>query len=246
MSLTLSPSAVGDVARWSVAKDPVAAMDLGMAADGHARVYVDSQVQNCLVQTTTDFGYPSVATYDGATSDIWYPVPMANGAAALVAIALVNSRHHTWQLQVAKKRTIEAVAINVTAGVAGSAARLALYANTAGTGYPAALLVDFGELNLATNGIKSITGLSTQLVPGTFYWFDVWNTGTSTCRGPQLGASLPIPLGFENTLGTAPAVCWNVTEAFVSGTPAVNPYTAGGVRQMTTSGAVTAFIRYSA
>lgn len=60
--------------------------------------------------------------------------------------------------------TFTKMSINVQTAEAGKSARVGLYSMT--NGVPAALFVDAGAVSIATTGVKEITGLTVNIVPG--------------------------------------------------------------------------------
>lgn len=65
--------------------------------------------------------------------------------------------------------TIDRLVLEPTGSVATSVARVGIY-STASTGYPDALLVDSGEMNLATGGTAVTATVSLAVTAGTQYW----------------------------------------------------------------------------
>lgn len=90
-------------------------------------------------------------------------------AAAIAANRLCASPHI-----IARRSTIDRIAIKVTALAAGSHCRLGIY-DSDGV-YPKNLVLDAGEIDSSTTGFKAIV-IDRQLNPG-LYWFAVVSDGT--------------------------------------------------------------------
>jgi hypothetical protein len=93
------------------------------------------------------------------------------------------------------------IAFNVTYNVTGSYARLGIYEDN-GKCYPGKLLLDAGEVNTGTNGVKQIT-ISKILKNGKLYWLSLLDSGAITVRGAALTSALITFFGLSSTLGTA-------------------------------------------
>ena len=150
----------------------------------------------------------------GSTLNRWYPmagwtadVLSSGGSGAadkLRALPIVIGIGHT----------IEQVAINVTVAIGGSNVRLGIYADD-GTGYPGALVADFGSVSSATTGVKTITGLSYQIQNDKRYWMAIWQSGAAQSRGVTPAALFPCN-GTDSALGTTMAVGWEASLAYTT------------------------------
>ncbi len=125
---------------------------------------------------------------------------------------------------VSESITLDRIGVVVSSNAATAKARIGIYTSTSSTNlYPNALLVDSGELDVATTGLKSAT-ISQALTPGTLYWL-ACVTGTVAPNLRSLGTAQAIPsLGFDNVF-VGPGAGWIV--AFTYGA-LPDPFTAGG------------------
>jgi hypothetical protein len=112
-------------------------------------------------------------------------------------------------------RTFSSIAISVSAAVASSNARLALYNIDQATGRPGSVLVDAGEVTTATTGLRAIT--INQAITTGIYCGAVWTSAAITIRivsaaycpavcGIRLGNASPHPVAAFTrnvTYGTA-------------------------------------------
>ncbi len=96
---------------------------------------------------------------------------------------------------------LDTIAMEVTTLGAGSAARVGIYKNTAGgILYPSSLVLDSGEFDTTSTGVKSASGLSVPVAPG-LYWL------AYLCRATAPGIrAVAIPglghmLGLPSTMG---------------------------------------------
>jgi hypothetical protein len=141
--------------------------------------------------------------------------------------------------------TIDRIAFEVTTGgTAGSKARVGIYAATSQTNiYPNALIVDGGEFDTTTTGIKSAT-ISTVLTPNVRYWAAyLCGTAAPTIRTPinsMLDGSI---IGISNSIGNAMPP-WGLRVAQTYGAlPGTFPASAGFGTTETPAGI---FLRYLA
>lgn len=111
---------------------------------------------------------------------------------------------------------VDRIDVEVSAVVAASFARLAIYSDTSGS--PGALLRD-GTLPIdcAIAGLKSATVSSVTLSAGTVYWLAVLSSSTQTFRGVAVGALMPMLV--DATLNTT-YVHKRQTQTYASGMPA--------------------------
>lgn len=98
----------------------------------------------------------------------------------------------------------------VAAGLAGSLARIGLYADN-GSMYPGALLFDSGDLNISTAGVKS-AALNLTLDRGIYWLASIVNDDNPGWMYHDWAAMLQ--LGVDGTLTGSPAVGWKVAQAF--------------------------------
>ncbi|WP_104084263.1 hypothetical protein [Cryobacterium sp. Y11] len=110
--------------------------------------------------------------------------------------AFANQQMWAAPLWVPRAITIDRLACEVTALVAGSTVRLGLYGSTA-EDTPGALVLDAGTVDSATTGIKEILALSTRIPAGLYWLAAVSQGGTPTLR--SIGNSSAPPVA--STLG---------------------------------------------
>jgi hypothetical protein len=112
--------------------------------------------------------------------------------------------------------TLDRIAINVTVLGVASAARIGIYQATSETNlYPNARIVDSGELDTSSAGIKSAT-ISTTLQGGTLYWLVfVANNSLATISCLALANLYPI-FGLDNAFSTTLGVGLSVSYTFAA------------------------------
>lgn len=129
-----------------------------------------------------------------------------------VTLASANMMYATAFLAFAPQ-TFTKISINVTAGAASASCEIGVYANAGGK--PGSLLVDAGNVSVATTGIKEITGVSIALTPG-WWWEAVVCNGTPglTTFGASGGAGgTPWQLGYFS-LGSSPNLAYAVSQTY--------------------------------
>ncbi len=122
--------------------------------------------------------------YDGMSAfggDVTSALPSINVAVA-TPILVVGSRNR------GAIAAIDRLGIYVTTLHAAKVARLGLY-DSATDGRPGTLVVDGGEVSVATTGLKTVT-VSASLVVGNVYWRVIWGNGTPTLSGETNRGSL--------------------------------------------------------
>lgn len=116
---------------------------------------------------------------------------------------------------------VEAVACQVTTGTATAVIRLGLYS---GEFEATTLVADWGTVDASSTGVKSITGLSTAITPGR-YWF---------------GAVIQVAAAEMLTIWTVPNVAsfapWKATAAWLSATTGLRMDGVTGALPSSTSG----------
>jgi hypothetical protein len=166
------------------------------------------------IENTNGFSVSAVPTLSpayGATLNQWYTSPFT-GTALSTAVLVVNTLY-AMPFVVTKKRTIDQVAINVTAFVAGNV-RVGLYSDAGG--YPGALVAEFGSIAVASNGVKTLSAspLPVTLDPGV-YWLAIVTDSASTIRGFAVASLIPV-LGYASTLPTAASLGWSVAYTYAA------------------------------
>lgn len=89
----------------------------------------------------------------------------------------------------------------VTGGAVGAVGRVGIYEATSDTNlYPGALVVDSGQFDCTTTGVKSAT-ISATLKPNTLYWFAYHLGGATSTLRLLNTTSTPNVMGFGAALG---------------------------------------------
>jgi hypothetical protein len=139
--------------------------------------------------------------------EAWYTSPSTG--TALTATAVTAGRLYALPFLCPKAITLDRIAFNVTTLLAGKA-RCGIY-NDSGL-YPSSLLLDGGELDTGTAGVKSTT-INQALNASSLYWLAFLANAAVTIRGFAVASMLPI-LGISNALGTAPNLGLYVTQTY--------------------------------
>jgi len=147
----------------------------------------------------------------GATPDRWYPAGMRN-CAALTTVAPTANVLRAYPHIVPYKTTLDKIAINCTTLTAGKQ-RLGIYSDD-GNCAPGARLLDAGEVDTGTTGVKAID-IAQVIEAGTLLWIVVVGNAAPTLRATPANAGSPI-LGYDNTLGTDAAIGWSVALTYAA------------------------------
>lgn len=127
--------------------------------------------------------------------EAWHTAPTTG--TALTTGALTANRLYAIPVPFVEKSLLDQIAINVTATGTGNA-RLGVYEDD--NGYPGKLLLDAGEVSIASTGVRAAT-IAHVLAPGR-KWLVVVSSGAPTVRSFAV-ASLINQLGYGSALGTA-------------------------------------------
>lgn len=128
-------------------------------------------------------------------------------------------------LVVPRDITIDRIAIDVTTEEAAKKIRLGIYEN--GTNlYPGALLVDAGEVSVASTGVKAIT-IDQALTKG-IYWLACVTDASSLAIYKILHTYNFMPLAGLRATDFNPATSWAVAHTYAA---LPDPFTAGGTLQ---------------
>lgn len=100
-------------------------------------------------------------------------------------------------------QNFDRIAIRVTTAVAGNC-RLGIYADNEDI-YPGALILDAGEVNTGTTGVKEII-IAQNLTPG-LYWLARLFSAQPYIKGVPEASIIPI-IGMDASLSGRPAVGW--------------------------------------
>jgi hypothetical protein len=134
--------------------------------------------------------------------------------------------------------TVSSLRVNVTSWSAGNLARLGLYRNVTTTPdpYPGALIADFGNVDVSTTGLRTITPAAPLVLePGALYWFVYQNVGgttASTIRALNTTSMWTELFGSQGDMGTTLVSSYDqsVTGTTTSAFPATTPTTGLGRR----------------
>jgi len=145
----------------------------------------------------------------------------SEGATAITTLALTANRLYAIPFFCPQTFVMGQIDIYVSTAGTGNA-RMGIYEDN-GKVYPGKLLLDAGEVSIASTGVKGIT-VTKKLRGGKLYWLALVSNGTPTVRASAVGSNLSIFFGLDSTLGTA----WG-TFYYVSFTYAAlpNPFTSG-------------------
>ena len=175
----------------------------GQLADHIARL--DAHTKNPReVFRTGEYMYPFLISFKdisqvSATADTLYAVPFL----------------------VARDMTVDRIAIYVATLAAGKSARLGIYRD--GTNlYPGDLLLDAGEVSVASSGLKAIT-IDQALTKG-IYWLAIVSDGAPVIRAAAFTVQTVLGLGVGFG-ATDPQTGWSVSYTYAA---LPDPFTAGG------------------
>ncbi|MES3151796.1 hypothetical protein [Sphingomonas faeni] len=123
----------------------------------------------------------------GRTGNWMYPLTMKSGAAGTVATSAGTRYFYPVQ---APNLSLTSLGIELlTAGAAGSKARLALYTHDDVTGGPGVLLADGGEADCSTAGVKSLA-IGPVAASGSWVWLMVQTNVAVTFRTSDTGLAV--------------------------------------------------------
>jgi hypothetical protein len=180
-------------------------------------------------------GFVDLVRKVGATPNRWYPAGQVNALAVSAAAPSANNLR-ALPFFVPKKVTLDRIAINVTTLATGKAC-FGVYSDD-GSVYPGSRILDGGEVDTGTTGVKVVT-INQTLTPG-LYWFVHVGNAAPTLRALAVGGLAHI-LGLDSTLGTAVGVGYIVAFTYAA-LPATFP--SGATILTGTSPAI--FVRLSA
>jgi hypothetical protein len=114
-------------------------------------------------------------------SGVYYP---AFGLGPLTQTTLVTGFMYGTPFYVPTPCTLAEIAITTAGGVAGTNARIGIYADSAGV--PGALVKDYGAVNVS--GVGAVSAFSSTVLAVGWYWFAAASQGGGmrvTCAGPS-------------------------------------------------------------
>lgn len=183
--------------------------------------------------------------------ELWYGSSISANSLSTVAVAVAAATSTMYAVPFVSGPggTVDRIAFNVTAAVASTIGRVGIYSATDANGgdlYPSTLVVDGGEFDCSTTGVKSAS-ISASLNASDVYWFVFhFDNTTATLTGPTIRAcavaSLPTILGMSSAFGTNPNTHLSITGQTYGALPGTFP--AGATVQ--TGVAPAALVRFSA
>ena len=116
-----------------------------------------------------------------------YFAPVATSYAT--AVAFVANRLVQTLVQISQQIVLDSVAVVVSGAIASAKIRIGIDNSDIATGLPTTLVLDSGEVDASSTGVKSITGLSLTLPPG-FYFFAALSGHAPGIRGVSATTSI--------------------------------------------------------
>ena len=178
-------------------------------------------------------GIPSV--YTQFNSGRWYP-----GSSNVNVYAAVQAEAWARPIYIPTSHTFTAIGVGVNlAAAAGGVVRLGLYADN-GSGYPGALVTDYGTVSVAASGLASIS-ITEALTAGNLYWLCAAFQGSPATQAlmyfddgalSPIGGSTPYyAAGTGASLSPFPVTYGGLSSGYgISGVAGAlpNPFTVGG------------------
>lgn len=167
--------------------------------------------------------YPSPESYfhRGAGGGLTIVYTGAANQTSLSTQATSINRIEAYPFTIGDLVTVDTIYMEVTTGVANAVGRCGIYRNTNDqTIYPGSLVVDSGELAMATNGVKSAV-IAVTLAPGLYWLAYLFGVAGSTMRMLPAGAVHPC-LGIPSTIGVYQNNVWSKSTAYAE-LPATAP-----------------------
>lgn len=127
-----------------------------------------------------------------------------------------------WPVTFTVDGTLDQLALEVTQAAASGAVRLALFANSGED--PGSLLVDAGQVDASTTGVKTLT-ISQAVKSGVIYWVAVTLQGAATVWVRQVEPVLEVPHSSNGSLTVYTPVAYTftgVTGAYSSTLPTLS------------------------
>jgi len=149
----------------------------------------------------------------GSSNDRYHCQALVMGT-GLSTTALTVSKIRASPFIVGRNLNIDRIQAEVTTVGTSAVFRLGIYADN-GNCYPDNLIVDSGELDGSTTGVKNAT-ISASLTPGLYWLVSLVGTATVTFRSLQnQGAGLPSVMGWPAAMGaTIREPFWEATQTY--------------------------------
>lgn len=168
----------------------------------------------------------------------WYNPGVINGAFTSGSSGTNTLRSQPF---IATGGIVDTIGFEVTVGgAAGAVGRIGIYRSTSDTNImPNVLIVDSGEFDCTTAGVKSAT-VNVKLEPGTLYWLAL-TFGVNACTVRLTNTiSCPQVMGDSSALGSTVRSGITVNRTYAA---LPNPYTAGST--FATGGVAPGWIHYA-
>jgi len=144
----------------------------------------------------------------------YYGSFITGAAQTTQGIASANSLR-AFPFYLPKTTTFDRIAVRVTTLATGTTPRLRLgiYEDN-GNNYPGKLVLDAGEVDVSTTGVKEVI-INTTLQGGKLYWLTLVGQDTTALVVAATAAGDVIPvLGYELDLSGTPLSGWAVTQTY--------------------------------
>lgn len=139
---------------------------------------------------------------------------LTGGALTTQAVGSVNSLR-AFPFFVPKTERFDRISINVATAGTGTTprVRLGIYADD-GSVYPGALVLDAGEIDVSTTGVKELT-IDQKLIGGKLYWLVLVGQDTASLVVNAISAADAIPVsGFDSGLTGTPYLGYAHTQTY--------------------------------
>lgn len=178
----------------------------------------------------------------GSTNNRYHGSSIVPGLSSISTTTLATGSLKASPIYVGKNRTVDRIQAEVTTFGASSKLRLGIYADD-GTGYPGALVVDSGEIDAGSNGVKNVT-IAASLSPGLYWLACLGGTANCTYRAESSTCFFGPVFGFDQAMSSVVRQpYWVVAQAYGA---LPNPFTASGTVNTTSTNIPLILIRYSA
>ena len=206
-------------------------INLGLSLDGLSNVDSTGKATGDVLEWNSVSGNWEAVTPSGGGGGLqgihtFLPFPSGNVTSAVTIsvnplsnTAFIANRLTAYPYIPAQSFTASNIFVNVTAAVAGSLCRIAIYSDL--NGYPDSRLFVSSDLNCSTTGQK--TALTTfNFVAGTTYWL-AFHSGATTSILTAITQAQSIPLRMNNLASAANSVFYSLSFS----TPTPSTFLAG-------------------
>jgi len=147
-----------------------------------------------------------------------YMLPSMIGFYSLSQVTMTANTLYAVPFLAARNMTVDRIAVNIITPDAGKKARMGIYKDGVNL-YPGSLLLDAGEVDVGSGGVKAIT-INRSLTRG-LYWLAIVSDGTPTVRAATNASTI---LGMNATHANT-QTGWSVAHNYAA---LPDPFTAGG------------------